>query len=134
MQLTEADRRRVAERYPPSRVPRWAVAAAVAVLAAGSLTWVIWAGTVHATPAVSGTVSAWTITSDRLTDVTLTVDRRDPSVVARCRVIVQAPDFETVGEVTQTVPATPERVVNLDIAVTTLRRGTSASLDRCWVS
>ena len=133
MQLTEADLQRVAERYPPSRVPRWIVVAGVAVVAAGFLTWLIWAATLNATPAVSGQVTAFTITSDRVTDVTLTVDRRDPSVVANCRVIVQAPDFETVGEVTQQVRATSERVVDLHFPVTTLRRGTSASLDRCWV-
>lgn len=132
--LSAEDRARIEARYPRSRVPRWLVVALVGLFAAGSIGWLLWAATLHSLPEVSGAVNSFTVQSDRSTRAVLTVQRRDPSVPVRCRVIVQATNFETVGEVTKLVPATPGKLVDVTLDITTLRRGTSASSTGCSVA
>lgn len=105
--------------------------AAVALLAAVGLVWTVWAGLHHAHPEVAGRIKAWTIVSDTQTDVTLTVDRTQPSKAYRCTVYAQSPNFERVGEVAVDVPGAHDRVVDVPITVKTFRRATSVSFDSC---
>jgi hypothetical protein len=127
-----ADRLRL--RYPRSRLPRPLLIVALAVLAAAFLTWVLWSATVHANPVVSGQVSSYTVRSDQLIAVTVTVDRPDPSVAVVCNVVAQASDFQAVGAIDRLeVPPRPERVVDVTITIKTLRRATSASVKSCSV-
>jgi hypothetical protein len=129
--LSAADRERLARRYPKPRVARPVLIGIVAVVAAGSLGWLIWAGLVHANPTVSARVPAFTVVSDTRIDVTVTVDRPDPSIPVVCRISAQATDFQPVGEVNLRVEASAARVVDVDVSITTLRRATTAVVREC---
>ena len=63
-----------------------------------AMSWLIWAALVHSRPAVAAQVAAYTVTSDTAISVTISVDRRDPSVPVTCRLIAQAADFQPVAE------------------------------------
>ena len=65
--------------------------------------------------------------------VDLTVQRSDPSVVATCRVIAQATDFQPVAEQQVPVPVSSAELVDVTLELTTLRRATSASVSGCDV-
>ena len=130
--MTEAAER-LRRRYPSSRLPRPVVIALVAALAAVSLGWLIWAATVQSRPIVAGHVSAYTVESDQKIRLTLTVDRRDPSIPVSCLVFAQAQDFESVAEQSIDVPATAAKVVDVSVELNTFRRATSASLRTCTV-
>ncbi len=124
---------RLRRRYPPPRVPRPAKIALVAVGVAIGLSWLVWAGLVHARPPVAAQVSAYTVKSDTVISVTFSVDRRDPSQPVTCRVIAQSADFQTVAERQVPVAGNAARVVDVDLELTTLRRATSASVKGCTV-
>ena len=124
---------RLRRRYPPPRLPRPVLVGLVAAVAAVGLTWLVWAGLFHATPAVTADVPAFTINSDTSMTVTITVQRSDPSVAATCRVIAQATDFQPVAELEVAVPASTVKLANLVVELTTLRRATSASVSGCTV-
>ena len=98
-ELSAADRERLARRYPGPRLPRPVLIAIIAVVAAGSLSWLIWTALVHAEPVVSAKVAAYTVVSDSRIDATVIIDRPDPSIPVVCRVSAQAEDFQPVGEV-----------------------------------
>ena len=74
-----------------------------------ALGWLIWAALFHSQPAVAAQVSSYTVVSDTLIEVTLTVDRRDPTQPVTCRVLAQAADHSAVGEQQVGVPATTAR-------------------------
>jgi hypothetical protein len=130
-ELSAADRDRLARRYPGPRLPRPVLVGIIAVIAAGSLTWLIWTALVHAEPVVSAEVAAYTVVSDSRIDATVIVDRPDPSIPVVCRVSAQAEDFQPVGEVNLAVPATADGVVNQTISITTVRRATTAVIREC---
>ncbi len=89
---------RLRRRYPKPRVPRPAKVALVGLGVAIAMSWLIWAALVHSRPAVAAQVAAYTVTSDTAISVTISVDRRDPSVPVTCRLIAQAADFQPVAE------------------------------------
>ncbi len=122
---------RLRRRYPRSRLPRPLVVAAVAVIAVVGLGWLVWAGYRHATPQVDAQVATYVVKNDRSIAVVLTVERRDPSIRATCRIVAQATDFETVGEVEVAVPPGDRRLTNLDVTIVTLRRATTAVSKGC---
>jgi hypothetical protein len=103
----------------------------VGLVATVGLGWLIWAGLVHANPAVSARVSTYQVVSDSRIDATVTVDRPDPSVPVVCRISAQAADFQPVGELNLPVEASSARVVDVDISITTLRRATTAVVREC---
>ena len=76
---------RLRRRYPKPRVPRPVKVALIGVGVVIAMSWLIWAALVHSRPAVAGQVAAYTVTSDTAISVTITVDRRDPSVPVTCR-------------------------------------------------
>jgi hypothetical protein len=124
---------RTATRYP-RRTRRPLLIAVVAVVAAIGLGWLLWAAYDHARPPVAGDINVFSIDSNEQVSFTLTVQRRDPSVPAGCRVIAQAANFETVGEKTINVPAATTTLVNLHQQLKTIRRATSVSVSQCWTS
>jgi hypothetical protein len=130
-ELSTADRERLARRYPGPRLPRPVLIGLIAVVAVGSLSWLIWTALVHAEPVVSAKVAAYTVVSDSRIDATVIIDRPDPSVPVVCRVSAQAEDFQPVGEVNLAVEATADGVVNTTITITTVRRATTAVIREC---
>lgn len=122
---------RLRRRYPPPRVSRPVLVGLVGLLTVAALTWLIWTATVRSNPPVSGQVATYTVVSDTQLDLTLTVDRPDPSLPVVCTVFAQAENFERVAELPVEVGASEHRVVDVPVSLTTFRRATSASLDRC---
>lgn len=122
---------RLRRRYPPPRTPRPVLIGLVAAVAALGMTWLIWAALSNANPTVSGQVLSYEVTSDTSIDITITVQRSDPSVPATCRVIAQSPDFQPVAEQEVPIEASTIELANLDLTLTTLRRATSASVSGC---
>jgi hypothetical protein len=105
--------------------------ALVGALAVVSLGWLVWTASVHSDPVVSGQVASFRVVSDTRIDVTMTVDRPDPSIPVSCLLIAQSVDFDRVAEQNVAVEATAERLVDVTVSLTTLRRATSASVKNC---
>jgi len=124
---------RLRRRYPPPRVSRPVIITLVAVGVVGAIAWLIWAASSYATPAISAQVSGYTVTSNTTIDVTLTVDRRDPTRPAICRVLAQASDFQPVAEQQIVIAAGGPRLVDARVTLTTLRRATTAVAKGCTV-
>ncbi len=122
---------RLARRYPPPRVSRRAKVLMVALCTLVALGWLVWTALIHAEPAVSGQVSSYVVVSDTRMDVTISVQRRDPSRPATCRLLAQSTDFQPVAEQAVPVPASSYEVVELPVPLTTLRRATSATVKSC---
>lgn len=129
--LSAAERERLARRYPKPLLPRPLLVGVIAVVAAVALAWLIWAALAWSSPVVSGQVPAFTVVSDTRIDVTVTVDRPDPSVPVVCRISAQAADFQPVGEVNLPVEASEHRLVDVKVSITTLRRATTAVVRNC---
>lgn len=127
----ERIRLKLAARYPPPRFPRRALIGIVAVLAAVLLSWTLWTAWLHAEPDVSGQVPSFTFPSDHVAELTLTVQRRDPSIPATCRVIVQSTNHATVGQKDISVSGNGIKLANVTDTIRTLQRGTSVSVTEC---
>lgn len=130
MTTTADDERRIAERYPVRRRP-WLVPLLVVALG-GLLAYWLWISAGHANPRLQGTVTGFQVVSDNETRVKVMVDRQRPEVSGQCLVFVQAPDFERVGELVVPIAAADRVTDERWVSVRTFRRGTSASVDRCW--
>ena len=89
---------RLRRRYPKSRMPRPLLVGLISVGVVLALTWLVWTALLHSRPPVAAQVQAFRIDSDASVFVTITVERRDPSVPATCRVLAQAVDYQPVGE------------------------------------
>ena len=110
-----------AEKLPAKRVRVLVAIIALGVIIA--MSWLIWAALVHSRPAVSAQVAAYTVTSDTAMSVTISVDRRDPSLPVTCRLIAQAADFQPVAEQQVAIEASTARVVDKRIVLTTQSSG-----------
>lgn len=122
---------RLARRYPPPRVPRRTKVLLTVLATVVALAWLVWAALLHATPAVSGDVAGFRVVSDTSIEVTMTVQRRDPTQPASCRLLAQSTDFQPVAERTVPVEASPHPVVDVGVTLTTLRRATSVTVTGC---
>lgn len=122
---------RLARRYPPPLVPRRTKVVLVALATAAALSWLVWAALLHATPAVTANVAGFRIVSDTSIEVTMTVQRDDPSQPATCRLLAQSTDFQPVAESSVPVAASAYRVVDVPVTLTTLRRATSVTVRSC---
>ncbi|HEX6759254.1 MAG TPA: DUF4307 domain-containing protein [Propionibacteriaceae bacterium] len=125
---------RLRRRYPKSRMPRPLLVGLISVGVVLGMTWLVWTALVHSRPAVAAQVQAFRIDSDTAVSVTITVERRDPSVPATCRVLAQAVDFQPVGEQQVTIAASADPLVDVSLVLTTLRRATTVVVKGCSVS
>ena len=73
----------------------------------------------------------YNVTSDTSIDVTITVQRPDPSIPVTCRVLAQSTDFQPVAEKQVLIPASTIKLADQKVTLTTLRRATSASVSGC---
>lgn len=121
---------RLARRYPAPPRRRWWIPLAIA-LGAAAVAWLVWAGGHGAFGVVTARVDAFTVRSDTLIDVTVTIDRPDVAQGAQCQVFAQAVSHERVGEVTATVAPGGERLTQVVVPVRTYLRATSASVEAC---
>jgi Domain of unknown function (DUF4307) len=124
---------RLRRRYPKSRMPRPLLVGLISVAAVLALTWLIWTALRHSRPDVAAQVVSFQIVSDRSVAATLSVERRDPTVPVTCRVVAQAADHQPVGEQQVSVAASSERLVEVDLVLTTLRRATTVVIRGCTV-
>ena len=135
--MTEESRREVAQRlgrrYPRSRLPRPALIVLVAILVAVAGWWLVTTAWQRARPPISAEVSAFRVETDTKINVTLTVERPDPSLPVTCRVVAQANDAGIVGEQVVIVPAAAASQMDLSVTLITLRRAVSAEVRGCSV-
>lgn len=129
MTITDADRQRIAERYPVRNRP-WLVPVIAIPLIALLAFW-LWVSAFHSNPPLTATVSGFEVTSDQEIDVTVLVDRARPEVSGTCLVYVQAPNYERVGEAQLEVPPSDVTVEELSITVRTFRLSTAAAVGSC---
>lgn len=129
MTLTDADRARIAARYP-SRRHRWLVPV-LAIPIAAMLGLYLWLSAFHSNPALTAQVSGFEVTSDREIEVRVLVDRAEPGISGQCLVYAQAPNYERVGEVWMPVPPSEQKVEHLELTIRTFRLATTAVVDRC---
>lgn len=127
----ESDAARIARRYPPRRVPRWAwIPVAVALALVGG-TWLLWSALYGANPVVSGRISAFNVMSDTSVDAVLTVQRPDPRLPVTCTVVAKAVSYETVGQLPVRVAASDQELLDLPITLRTFKRATTVDLAGC---
>jgi hypothetical protein len=124
---------RLRRRYPRPRLPRPVLVALVALLVAVAGWWLVMTAWQRARPPISAEVSAFQVETDTKINVTLTVERPDPSLPVTCRVVAQANDAGIVGEQAVTVPAAAARQMELSVTLITLRRAVSAEVRGCSV-
>ncbi len=129
--ISDAAAERLRRRYPRPRMPRPLLISLIVAGALIAIGWLVWAGLDYSRPPVAGRVLAYRVTSDTAITVTLTVERRDPSRPARCRLVAQATDFQPVAEQQVLVEPSSARVVDTEVVLTTLRRATSVSVKGC---
>jgi hypothetical protein len=122
---------RLALRYPPPTVSRRTKIAITAVATLVALSWLVWTALLHADPAVSGDVAGYQVVSDTAIDVTMSVQRSDPSRPATCSLLVQSTDFQPVAESNVAIEASTHQVVDVHVTLTTLRRATSVTVRSC---
>ena len=125
---------RLSRRYPKSRMPRPLLVGLISVGVVLAMTWLVWTALLHSRPAVAAHVQAFRIDSDTAVSVTITVERRDPSVPVTCRVLAQAVDFQPVGEQQVQIAASADPLVDVNLVLTTLRRATAVVVKGCTVN
>ena len=123
-------RERVRRRYPKQRFSP-AVLAVLGLVVLALVAYVVWVATSRANPQVSGRIDTFDVVSDNEMTATLTVDRPDPSVAAKCFVIVQAVTYDRVGELWVQVPPGTERLTTVPVSVRTFKRGTAITVESC---
>jgi Domain of unknown function (DUF4307) len=125
---------RLRRRYPKPRMPRPLLVGLIGVGVVLALTWLVWTALLHSRPAVAAQVVSFRIDSDTSVSATISIERRDPSLPATCRVLAQATDYQPVGEQQVPIAASTNRVVEADLMFTTLRRATAVVVKGCTVN
>lgn len=106
------------------------VVAAIAVVAAAGLAWLLWVAIWHSSPPVASRLLTFEVTSPTSVVAVIEVERSE-DVVASCRIQAKSADFAIVGESTLTVPADAPRRQTLRAVITTQRPATAAVLVGC---
>ena len=128
--MTAAER--LARRYPQPRRNRFWIPLAIgfALLTAA---WLAWAGGYGATGTVTARVDAFVVRSDTQIDVTVSVDRPDPSKAAECLLFAQAVTYDRVGETKVRIDAGGSKLTTTTVELRTFKRATTADLEGCKV-
>lgn len=123
-----------AERYgAPPRWSRPVTVAAVALLAAAALAWLLWAAVAQSSPAVSARLESFEAQPEHRMTVTVAVLRRQGDPV-RCEVYAEAADHVVVGELGFDVPGGAAGTVTVTRHIETERAATTAVLRTCEVA
>lgn len=130
-ELTDEDRRRIAERYPAQPALHRLLVVTAVVLGILGTVWTVWAGLHHARPDVEADVHGFTVVSDTQIDVDVRVQRRDPGKVAICTVRAQSPDYVRVGELEARIEPATEQVSRQVIHIKTIAKATTATVEGC---
>ena len=125
---------RLRRRYPKPRMPRPLLVGLIVVGVVLALTWLVWTALLHSRPAVNAEVVAFRIDSDTSVSATISVERRDPSVPATCRVLAQGADYQPVGEQQVSIASGTDRIVEASLVFTTLRRATTVVVRGCTLN
>jgi uncharacterized protein DUF4307 len=128
--VTEDAAARLTRRYPPRRSGWWWIPVALLIAAAGTL-WLVWAGGYGATGAVTARVDAFQVRSDTAIDVTVSVDRPDPTVGAECLLYAQAVTYDRVGETRVRVEPGGSGLTTVRLELRTFKRATTAAVESC---
>lgn len=128
--MTEDDQARLARRYPRPRPNRWWVPVAIALALVGAA-WLVWAGGHGAAGVVTGRVDAFDVRSDTLIEVTVSIDRPDPSRAGECKLYAQAVSYDRVGETVVRVDPGDTVVATRTVELRTFKRATTAALEAC---
>ena len=115
-------------------MPRPLLVGLISVAVVLALTWLIWTALMHSRPAVAAQVVSFQIVSESSVVATVSVERRDPTVPVTCWVVAQAADHQPVGEQQVPVAASSERLVEVNLVLTTLRRATTVVIRGCAVT
>ena len=83
---------------------RWLWPAVVALLAAG--TWFIWSGINAANPDVRYELLSFEVVNDQSISVTYSISVKDLSIDHSCSIVARDIDKNTVGEISDLMPAT----------------------------
>ncbi len=121
----------MAERYG-ARSPRtrWLSVAALALLVAALLAWLLWAAWVHATTSVSGEVISFHVAGQHRIDVTVQI-ARPGGTAAQCTIQAQAVDHSLVGETVVSVSADSGADAQIKASIKTDREATTATVSEC---
>ena len=125
---------RLRRRYPKPRMSRPLLVSLISIGVLLALTWLVWTALLHSRPVVAAEVVTLRIDSDRSVSATISVERRDPSLPATCRMLAQAADYQPVGEQQVPVAASANRVVEADLMFATLRRAAVVVVKGCTVN
>jgi len=128
---TEADRARIAARYPERPAIHRLLRLAIATLAVLGLGWTVWAGLHHANPPVDADVFGFTVPSDQQVDVELRIQRTDPGTAVVCTVVAQAPSGAGVGRLEARIEPGTHKVERHVVNVKTVNRATTAIVQDC---
>ena len=75
-----------------------------------------------------------TMAGDQLLSPGDIIQLMDQGAPVTCRVLAQAEDFQPVGEQQVLVTASPRKIIDVDLVLTTLRRATGVVIKGCAVA
>ncbi|MCC2593568.1 DUF4307 domain-containing protein [Tessaracoccus sp. OS52] len=130
-ELTDADRARIAARYPKRNAVDLVVGIAAAVALLMGVGLVAVSGFIRSNPPVAGMIRAFDTISPEVTSVEIVVQRRDPSQAASCFLFAQAETYERVGEMDVEVPPGTKELTEVFVDIRTIREAASVSLENC---
>lgn len=128
----QAERLRIARRYPPPRHRRLTVAV-VAVLALVLVVWTAWAGLHHSGQQVHAELHGYTVVSDSKVDAVVDVHRRDPSLPVRCTLYAVSAEHVRVGEIPLDVGPSSTTNTRVHASLRTFERAVTAQLEGCHI-
>jgi Domain of unknown function (DUF4307) len=130
LQAAEAEQS-LEERYgKPSRIRRLIAIAAIGVLAAGFLAFLVWAALANQSPGYGAAMHSYDVVGKHRVRTLISVHRAAGTPMV-CTVTAQAVDHALVGEDQVHIPAGPERDFTVVVRLKTDRRATTATVTGC---
>jgi hypothetical protein len=105
--------------------------AAVGVLVAASLAWLVWTIVAHSTPTVHSDMVSYEVHGQHEARATFTVVRNSRDVTANCLLRASANDHSVVGELNVRVGPSDSATVTLQRSMRTEREATTVELVGC---